>query len=151
MVNLDPVDQTVLANEQVEDGRGWRCGALVEIARDPDGRWDHRYADPLLGTARGAPDWPDRVVAMQANWIGKSHGVPIALRSRGCGRAGITEKALLRVFTTRADTIMGVTYVAVAPTIRLTSARPSGNAGCAFVESASAARHGSAMARPPRR
>ncbi len=110
VVNWDPVDQTVLANEQVIDGKGWRTGATVE-RREIPGYYlaITKYADELLAALDTLPGWPERVKAMQANWIGKSHGVRFAFPYTLDGRA---EK--LWVFTTRADTIMGVTFVAVA-------------------------------------
>ncbi|NWG30235.1 MAG: leucine--tRNA ligase [Rhodocyclaceae bacterium] len=110
VVNWDPVDQTVLANEQVIDGRGWRTGALVE-KREIPGYYlaITRYADELLAALDRLPGWPERVKLMQANWIGKSEGVRFAFPYTFEGR---DEK--LWVFTTRADTIMGVTFVAVA-------------------------------------
>ncbi|KWK71084.1 leucine--tRNA ligase [Burkholderia ubonensis] len=108
-VNWDPVDQTVLANEQVIDGRGWRSGALVEKREIPMYYLRiTQYADELLNDLDGL-GWPERVKIMQQNWIGKSFGVnfgfPYALDG---------EQRLLRVFTTRADTIMGVTFCAIA-------------------------------------
>ena len=109
-VNWDPVDQTVLANEQVIDGRGWRTGALVEKREIP--MYYMRitdYAPELLTALQGLDDWPERVKTMQANWIGKSEGVNIAFPYRLDG-----ERKLLRAFTTRADTLMGVTFCAVA-------------------------------------
>jgi leucyl-tRNA synthetase len=110
VVNWDPVDQTVLANEQVIDGRGWRTGALVEKREIPMYYLAiTRYADELLAALDSLPGWPERVRAMQANWIGKSHGVRFAFTYTVDGHQ---EK--LWVFTTRADTIMGVTFVAVA-------------------------------------
>jgi len=110
VVNWDPVDQTVLANEQVIDGRGWRTGAVVE-KREIPGYYlaITKYADELLAALDGLPGWPERVKTMQANWIGKSHGVRFAFPYDLDGRQ---EK--LWVFTTRADTIMGVTFCAVA-------------------------------------
>jgi leucyl-tRNA synthetase len=110
VVNWDPVDQTVLANEQVIDGRGWRTGALVEKREIP--MYYMRITDyaPELLLALGELDgWPERVKTMQANWIGRSEGVNIAFPYTLNG-----EKHQLRVFTTRADTIMGVTFCAVA-------------------------------------
>jgi leucyl-tRNA synthetase len=111
VVNWDPVDQTVLANEQVIDGRGWRTGAPVE-KREIPGYYLNitRYAEELLADLEKLPGWPDRVKTMQSNWIGKSHGVRFAFPYELDGKP---EK--LWVFTTRADTIMGVTYCAVAP------------------------------------
>ena len=107
-VNWDPVDQTVLANEQVIDGRGWRSGALVE-QREID-QWFIRitdYADQLLEDLETV-DWPDQVKTMQRNWIGRSQGVQFSFERPGHGDR-------LEVYTTRPDTIMGITYVAVAP------------------------------------
>lgn len=108
-VNWDPVDQTVLANEQVIDGRGWRSGALVE-QREIE-QWFIRitdYADQLLDDL-DTVDWPEQVKTMQRNWIGRSQGVEFSF-----ARPGHTER--LEVYTTRPDTIMGITYVAIAPT-----------------------------------
>jgi leucyl-tRNA synthetase len=108
-VNWDPEDQTVLANEQVIEGRGWRSGALVEKREIP--MYYMRitdYADQLLEDLEGL-GWPERVKVMQQNWIGKSFGVNFGFPYEIDG-----EKKLLRVFTTRADTIMGVTFAAVA-------------------------------------
>ncbi|MGH8377494.1 MAG: leucine--tRNA ligase, partial [Gammaproteobacteria bacterium] len=105
-VNWDPVDRTVLANEQVIDGRGWRTGALVEKREIP--MYYLRiteYADELLAALDALPGWPERVKTMQANWIGKSQGVEIGFPHDG---------GVLKVFTTRADTLLGATYVAVA-------------------------------------
>src|SRR6202171_4598437 len=108
-VNWDPVDQTVLANEQVIDGRGWRPGALVEKREIPMYYMRiTQYADELLNDLDGL-GWPERVKIMQQNWIGKSFGVNFGFPYELDG-----EKKLLRVFTTRADTIMGVTFCAVA-------------------------------------
>jgi leucyl-tRNA synthetase len=110
VVNWDPVDQTVLANEQVIEGRGWRTGALVE-KREIPGYYlaITRYADELLAALDALPGWPERVKTMQANWIGKSHGLRFAFPYTLDGW-----DELLWVFTTRADTIMGVTFCAVA-------------------------------------
>ena len=109
-VNWDPVDKTVLANEQVIDGRGWRTGAPVEKREIPMYYLAiTRYAEELLAELDHLPGWPERVRTMQANWIGKSHGVRFAFPFELDGRQ---EK--LWVFTTRADTIMGVTFCAVA-------------------------------------
>lgn len=109
-VNWDPVDQTVLANEQVIDGKGWRTGAMVEKREIPMYYMAiTKYADELLTALDKLPDWPERVRTMQANWIGKSYGVRFAFPYTLDGKA---EK--LWVFTTRADTIMGVTFVALA-------------------------------------
>ncbi len=109
-VNWDPVDATVLANEQVIDGRGWRSGALVEKRDIPMYFFRiTQYADELLSGLDNLPGWPERVKTMQANWIGKSVGVRFAFPYT---RDGKDEQ--LWVFTTRADTIMGVTFCAVA-------------------------------------
>jgi leucyl-tRNA synthetase len=107
-VNWDPIDQTVLANEQVIDGRGWRSGALVE-KREIE-QWSVRitdYAQELLDALDGLDGWPERVRTMQRNWIGRSEGVHMEF-----GVAGSDET--LGIYTTRPDTVMGVTYVAVA-------------------------------------
>src|SRR5947207_13673707 len=116
IVNWDPVDQTVLANEQVIDGKGWRSGAPVEKREIP--MYYLRitdYADELLDNLPKMTGWPDRVRAMQANWIGRSEGVrfafPHQIRDAGGARIG---EGRLWVFTTRADTMMGVTFCAVA-------------------------------------
>lgn len=109
-VNWDPVDQTVLANEQVIDGRGWRTGAEVEKHEIPMYYMRiTQYADELLDGLIQLPGWPESVKTMQANWIGKSEGVRIAFPYKIDGR-----KDNLWVFTTRADTLMGATYVAIA-------------------------------------
>ncbi|MEW5965620.1 MAG: leucine--tRNA ligase [Pseudomonadota bacterium] len=124
-VNWDPVDQTVLANEQVIEGRGWRSGALVEKRDIPMYFFRiTQYADELLTGLDTLPGWPERVKTMQANWIGKSVGVrlafpyqlssPASLEGEGRGEGGEVENGQLWVFTTRADTLMGVTFVAVA-------------------------------------
>jgi leucyl-tRNA synthetase len=109
-VNWDPVDKTVLANEQVIDGRGWRTGALVEKREIPMYYLKiTAYADDLLGALSGMQGWPERVRAMQANWIGKSQGVRIGFPYDIGGEQGV-----MHAFTTRPDTIMGVTFCAVA-------------------------------------
>jgi len=109
-VNWDPIDQTVLANEQVIDGRGWRTGALVEKREIPMYYMAiTKYAEELLASLDTLAGWPERVKTMQANWIGKSRGVNIAFPYELAG-----EEKVLRVFTTRADTLMGVTFCAVA-------------------------------------
>jgi leucyl-tRNA synthetase len=116
VVNWDPVDQTVLANEQVIDGRGWRTGALVE-KREIPGYYLNivGYAEELLNDLDKLPGWPERVKTMQANWIGKSTGVRFAFTHDIQNEAGqLIDDGNLWVFTTRADTIMGVTFVAVA-------------------------------------
>ncbi|WP_186022532.1 leucine--tRNA ligase [Burkholderia gladioli] len=122
-VNWDPVDQTVLANEQVIDGRGWRSGALIEKREIPMYYLRiTQYADELLDDLAGL-GWPERVKIMQQNWIGKSFDVNFGFPYELDG-----EQKLLRVFTTRADTIMGVTFCAVAAehplATRLAEGRP---------------------------
>ena len=107
VVNWDPIDQTVLANEQVIDGRGWRSGALVEKREIP--QWFLKitdYAQELLDGLDTLSGWPDSVKTMQRNWIGRSEGLEI--------RFAVEDGEALTVFTTRPDTLMGVTYVAVA-------------------------------------
>lgn len=110
-VNWDPVDQTVLANEQVIDGCGWRTGAPVEKREIPMYYMKiTQYADELLTSLDKLDGWPDRVKTMQANWIGKSYGVDITFPADSV--SGTPQD--IKVFTTRADTLMGATYVAVA-------------------------------------
>ncbi|MGH8040797.1 MAG: leucine--tRNA ligase [Rudaea sp.] len=109
VVNWDPVDQTVLANEQVIDGRGWRTGAVVEKREIP--QWFLKitaYADELLDGLDKLPGWPDAVKTMQRNWIGRSQGLEIDFSIAG-------ESAPVRIFTTRPDTLMGVSFVSIAP------------------------------------
>jgi len=108
VVNWDPVDQTVLANEQVIDGRGWRTGALIEKREIPMYYLGiTRYAEELLAALDTLGGWPERVRVMQANWIGRSEGCEVVFPDIDAGGD-------IRVFTTRADTLMGATYVAVA-------------------------------------
>jgi leucyl-tRNA synthetase len=110
VVNWDPVDNTVLANEQVIDGRGWRSGALVE--RKEINQWFLKitvYADELLSDLDTLTEWPDQVKTMQKNWIGRSQGLEIEFPIDGDADA-----RRLKVFTTRPDTLMGVTYLAIA-------------------------------------
>ena len=131
VVNWDPVDQTVLANEQVIDGRGWRTGAVVEKREIPMYYLAiTRYAEELLTELDALPGWPEQVRLMQKNWIGKSYGVrigfpyglaegepsnhPGASRHPSLPKEGNSPSGILWVFTTRADTLMGATYVAVA-------------------------------------
>ena len=139
VVNWDPVDQTVLANEQVIDGRGWRTGAVVE-KREIPGYYlaITQYADELLSALDTLPGWPERVRTMQANWIGRSHGVRFAFPYELDGQAG-----QLWVYTTRADTIMGVTFCAVAAEHPLAARAARDNpALAAFIDEC---RHGSVM------
>ncbi|CAM3811382.1 leucine--tRNA ligase [Castellaniella denitrificans] len=137
-VNWDPVDQTVLANEQVIDGRGWRSGAPVE-KREIPGYYLRitDYAGELLDTLQdGLPGWPERVRLMQENWIGKSEGVRFAFRHDIRDEQGrLIQDGLMHVFTTRADTIMGVTFCAVAPEHPLAARAARGNPElAAFIE-----------------
>jgi leucyl-tRNA synthetase len=118
VVNWDPVDQTVLANEQVIDGKGWRTGATVEKREIPGYYLKITdYAQELLGQVQtGLPGWPERVKLMQENWIGKSEGVRFAFTHYIKDASGnLIGDGRMYVFTTRADTIMGVTFCAVAP------------------------------------
>ena len=111
-VNWDPVDQTVLANEQVIDGRGWRSGAVIEKREIPMYYFKiTAYADELLESLDELPGWPEQVKTMQRNWIGKSRGMEVQFPY---DQASIGETGTLKVFTTRPDTLMGATYVAVA-------------------------------------
>ena len=107
LVNWDPVDETVLANEQVIDGKGWRSGATVEL-KEID-QWFLKitdYADELLSSIENL-DWPENVKSMQKNWIGKSFGSEI--------KFSLLDEKELTAFTTRIDTIYGVTYIAISP------------------------------------
>jgi leucyl-tRNA synthetase len=113
VVNWDPVDQTVLANEQVIDGRGWRSGALVEKREIP--QWFLKitdYAQELLDGLDTLPGWPDAVKTMQRNWIGRSEGLEIHFAVEHSAEE--MEAEPLTVFTTRPDTLMGVTFVSIA-------------------------------------
>lgn len=129
VVNWDPVDHTVLANEQVIDGRGWRSGAIVEQREIP--QWFLRitdYADELVDCLDNLPGWPDAVKAQQANWIGRSKGLEIDFAlADGSGA--------LTVYTTRPDTLMGVTFVSVAAQHPLAlAAAESDTAVAAFID-----------------
>jgi leucyl-tRNA synthetase len=118
VVNWDPVDQTVLANEQVIDGKGWRTGATVEKREIPGYYLKITdYAQELLGHVQdGLPGWPERVKLMQENWIGKSEGVRFAFTHDIQDSQGqLIGDGRMYVFTTRPDTIMGVTFCAIAP------------------------------------
>jgi len=129
LVNWDPVDQTVLANEQVIDGRGWRSDALVERREIP--QWFMKitaYADELLDGLDHMPGWPESVKTMQRNWIGRSEGLELSFEVQG-------EDEPLTVFTTRPDTLFGVTYMAVAAEHSLAEKAAAGNAEiAAFIE-----------------
>jgi leucyl-tRNA synthetase len=161
VVNWDPVDQTVLANEQVIDGRGWRTGALVEKREIP--MYYLRitaYAEELLAALDGLSGWPERVRTMQANWIGRSEGCEIAFpyaadtlaalqaalppgAAAGSAGAATAAGAVLKVFTTRADTLYGVTFAAVSAEHPLAAAAAARNPRlAAFVDEC---RRGSTM------
>ncbi|ROT44742.1 leucine--tRNA ligase [Pusillimonas sp. NJUB218] len=138
VVNWDPVDQTVLANEQVIDGRGWRSGAPIE-KREIPGYYLRitDYADELLDQVKnGLPGWPERVRLMQENWIGKSEGVRFAFtHDIKDANGSLIQDGRMYVFTTRADTIMGVTFCAVAPEHPLATHAARGNPALAdFIE-----------------
>lgn len=143
VVNWDPVDQTVLANEQVIDGRGWRTGALVEKREIPGYYLKITdYAQELLEHVQVGNDkatltgWPDKVRLMQENWIGKSSGVRFAFTHDIHDAQGqLIQDGKMYVFTTRADTVMGVTFCAVAPEHPLATHAAAGNpALAAFIE-----------------
>ncbi|HUP98089.1 MAG TPA: leucine--tRNA ligase [Usitatibacter sp.] len=135
VVNWDPVDMTVLANEQVIDGRGWRTGAVVEKREIP--MWYMRitqYADELLDSLDGL-GWPEKVKQMQRNWIGRSAGVEFTLPYDEATARRMSDGKGLKVFTTRADTIMGITFAAVAPEHPLALEAAHGNpALAAFID-----------------
>ena len=128
-VNWDPVDQTVLANEQVIDGRGWRSGALVEKREIP--MYYFRitdYAEELLRDLDTLDGWPERVKTMQRNWIGKSRGMNVRFALRADSRAGLSvDQHSVQVFTTRPDTLFGATYLAVAAEHPLATAAAADN------------------------
>jgi leucyl-tRNA synthetase len=108
-VNWDPIDNTVLANEQVIDGRGWRSGAIVE--RKKLSQWFlniTKYSDQLLSSLEKLNGWPDKVKLMQKNWIGKSEGCEIDFVSD-------FKNTKIKIFTTRPDTIFGASFIAIAP------------------------------------
>jgi leucyl-tRNA synthetase len=132
-VNWDPVDHTVLANEQVIDGRGWRSGALIEKREIPMYYMKiTAYAEELLADLDQLGGWPEQVKLMQKNWIGKSFGCEVSFPydTASVGREGV-----LKVFTTRPDTLMGATYVAVAAEHALAAQAAAGNPELqAFIE-----------------
>ncbi|MEO0346991.1 MAG: leucine--tRNA ligase [Pseudomonadota bacterium] len=137
VVNWDPVDNTVLANEQVIDGRGWRSGALVERREIP--QWFMKitdYADELLESLDKLDGWPESVKTMQRNWIGRSEGVEIAFDIEdGYADTLADTDGKLRVFTTRPDTLYGVTYMAVAAEHPLATRAAASNSDlAAFIE-----------------
>ena len=129
VVNWDPVDQTVLANEQVIDGKGWRSGAPVERREIP--QWFLKitdYAEQLLADLDQLEGWPEQVRTMQRNWIGRSEGIEMQFGIEG-------RDATLPIYTTRPDTVMGVTYVAVAPEHALAAEAAAANPQLqAFIE-----------------
>lgn len=125
-VNWDPVDMTVLANEQVVDGKGWRSGAEVET-RELE-QWFFKitkYADDLLEEVKKLENWPEKVRLMQANWIGKSRGATI--RWPVAGEAAATHGSHIEVFTTRPDTLYGASFLAIAPDHAITKALAKDN------------------------
>ncbi|MDA7088099.1 leucine--tRNA ligase [Pseudomonas sp. SA3-5] len=125
-VNWDPVDQTVLANEQVIDGRGWRSGAVIEKREIPMYYFKiTAYAEELLSSLDDLDGWPEQVKTMQRNWIGKSRGMEVSFPY---DTASIGESGTLKVFTTRPDTLMGATYVAVAAEHHLATLAAQNNA-----------------------
>jgi leucyl-tRNA synthetase len=132
-VNWDPVDRTVLANEQVINDRGWRSGALIEQREQPE--WVLKitdYAEDLLEALEGLERWPDKVRLMQANWIGRSEGLLIRFETVGAAPKGCD---LIEVFTTRPDTLYGASFIAIAPDHKLARAVAEKNAGAgAFID-----------------
>jgi leucyl-tRNA synthetase len=144
VVNWDPVDQTVLANEQVIDGKGWRTGATVEKREIPMYYLAiTKYADELLVDLEKLPDWPERVKTMQANWIGKSEGCEIAFPYAPDTKALMGADGVLKVFTTRADTLFGTTFMAIAAEHPIALAAGAKNAALqAFIDEC---RRGSTM------
>lgn len=130
VVNWDPVDMTVLANEQVIDGKGWRSGAAVE--RRELTQWFFRisdYSEELLSALDGLANWPEKVRLMQANWIGKSRGLQFAFQTVGAPEG--FER--LEVYTTRPDTLMGASFAAISPDHPLAKALESDPKVAAFV------------------
>jgi leucyl-tRNA synthetase len=130
IVNWDPVDMTVLANEQVIDGKGWRSGAAVE--RRELVQWFFKisdYSEELLSALDGLTHWPDKVRLMQANWIGKSRGLQFAFETAGAP-AGFDR---LEVYTTRPDTLMGASFAAISPDHPLAKALEADPKVAAFV------------------
>jgi leucyl-tRNA synthetase len=130
VVNWDPVDMTVLANEQVIDGRGWRSGAAVE--RRELTQWFFKisdYSEELLSALDGLTNWPEKVRLMQANWIGKSRGLQFAFETVGAPKGF----EALEVYTTRPDTLMGASFAAISPDHPLAKVLESDPAVAAFV------------------
>ncbi len=115
MVNWDPVDKTVLANEQVIDGRGWRSGEIVERKEIPQYFMKITdYAEDLLEGLDELNEWPEQVKTMQRNWIGRSVGCEVDFTLSDA-------TGVIRVYTTRPDTLMGATYLAIAPERKISS------------------------------
>ncbi|MGD1926993.1 MAG: leucine--tRNA ligase [Paracoccaceae bacterium] len=142
VVNWDPVDMTVLANEQVIDGKGWRSGAPVE--RQERQQWAFKIsdmADDLLSAIDGLKDWPDKVRLMQSNWIGKSRGLEFGFKTQGAPD-GHSEVA---VYTTRPDTLMGASFVGISPDHPLAKALEADNPDVAAF-CAECRRHGTSEA-----
>ena len=128
VVNWDPVDQTVLANEQVIDGRGWRTGALIEKREIPMYYLNiTRYAQELLDSLQHLHDWPERVRLMQAHWIGRSEGTEITFPYASDLEQLMGAAGGLKVFTTRADTLFGATFMAIAAEHPIATAAAAGN------------------------
>jgi leucyl-tRNA synthetase len=133
VVNWDPVDMTVLANEQVIDGKGWRSGAAVE--RRELTQWFFKisdYSEELLSALDGLKDWPEKVRLMQANWIGKSRGLQFAFETVGAPAGFET----LEVYTTRPDTLMGASFAAISPDHPLAKVLEADPAVAAFLAKA---------------
>ena len=134
LVNWDPVDQTVLANEQVENGRGWRSGAIVEKRKL--NQWFMRitdYADQLVDDLATLDRWPEKVRVMQENWIGRSKGLKFSFAFAGAAPAGF--ESGLEVYTTRPDTLFGASFVGIAPDHPLAEQVAAGSvAAAAFIE-----------------
>ena len=133
VVNWDPVDQTVLANEQVVDGRGWRSGAVVEKRKLA--QWFLRitdYADDLLDGLKALERWPEKVRVMQENWIGRSKGAKLTFRFAEAAPAGFEDG--IEVYTTRPDTLFGASFVGVAPDHPLAEQLASDPRVAAFVD-----------------
>jgi leucyl-tRNA synthetase len=133
VVNWDPVDMTVLANEQVIDGKGWRSGAAVE--RRELVQWFFKisdYSDELLSALDGLKDWPEKVRLMQANWIGKSRGLQFAFETVGAPEGF----GSLEVYTTRPDTLMGASFAAISADHPLAKALESDPKVAAFLAEA---------------
>jgi leucyl-tRNA synthetase len=129
VVNWDPQDQTVLANEQVIEGRGWRTGALIEKREIPMYYLNiTRYAQELLDSLQDLSGWPERVRLMQANWIGRSEGTEISFAYAADLQQLLGGPGSLKVFTTRADTLFGATFMAIAAEHPIATAVAAGNA-----------------------